>query len=82
MKCTQAQIDALYRIYLRWQDKTPHAIMPIEFEIVATWDDDSGKPFMKPGDYIGVWVGGPIPQSRNHGSAMYLGIEADGHTHS
>ena len=75
MKCTQEQMDALYRVYLRWQDKTPHAIMPLEFEIVP-YDD------YRYGDYIGAWVGGPIPQSGDHGSAMYLGIEKNGHTHS
>ena len=72
MKVTQAQMDALYRVYLRWQDKTPHAIMPDEFEIVP--DEESRK-----GDYIGVWVGGE-PGQGNGG--MYLGIEADGYTHS
>ena len=76
MKCTQAQFDALTKIYLRWQDKTPHAIMPEDgIEIVP--DEDN-----KINDYIGVWVGGPIPQSRDHGTAMYLGIEKDGYTHS
>ena len=75
MKCTQAQLDALYQAYLRWQDKTPHAIMPDEFEIVP--DDE-----YKRGDYIGMWVGGPVPQSRDRGSSMYLGIESGGHTHS
>ena len=76
MKCTQAQLDALYQVYLRWQDKTPHAIMPDEFEIVP--DDE-----YRVGDYIGIWVGGPIPTSRiTPGPAMYLGIENDGHTHS
>jgi hypothetical protein len=49
--------------------------MPQEFEIVP--DDE-----YRVGDYIGIWVGGPVPQSRDHGSAMYLGIESDGHTHS
>ena len=75
MQLTQAQLDALYKVYLRWQNKTPHAIMPTEFEIVP--DEEYRK-----GDYIGVWVGGPVPQSRDHGAAMYLGIESDGHTHS
>ena len=75
MKLTQAQMDALYEVYIHWQNKTPHAIMPPEFEIVP--DDEYRK-----GDYIGLWVGGPVPQSRDHGSAMYLGIESDGHTHS
>ena len=75
MKITQAQMDALYRVYLRWQDKTDADIMPREFEIVP--DDEYRK-----GDYVGVWVGGPVPQSRDHGTAMYLGIENDGYTHS
>ena len=75
MKITQAQLDSLYRVYQQWQDKTPHAIMPEEFEIVP--DGEYRK-----GDYIGVWVGGPVPQSRDHGSSMYLGIESDGHVHS
>ena len=77
MKCTQAQLDALYQIYLRWQDKTEHAIMPDEFEIVP--DED-----YKLGDYIGVWVGTAPEGSEwphNHGS-MFLGIEKDGYTHS
>ena len=75
MKLTQAQLDALYRVYLRWQDKTPHAIMPESFEIVS--DDE-----YQDGDYIGIWVGGPIPLSREHGGSIYLGIEKDGYTHS
>ena len=75
MKLTQAQMDALHDVYIRWQNKTPHAIMPTEFEIIP--DEDC-----RYGDYIGIWVGGPVPQSREHGSAMYLGIESDGHTHS
>ena len=76
MECTQAQFDALVKVYLRWQDKTPHVIIPDEgVEIIPDEDNDIG-------DYIGVWVGGPVPQSRDHGSAMYLGIEKDGHTHS
>ena len=67
MKVTQAQMDALYRVYLRWQDKTDADIMLREFEIVP--DDEYRK-----GDYVGVWVGSE-PQ-------MYLGIEHDGYTHS
>ena len=40
-------------------------------EIIPDEDNDIG-------DYIGVWVGGgPVPNS-----AIYLGIEKDGHTHS
>ena len=72
MKCTQAQFDSLVKVYLRWQDKTPHAIMPDDgVEIIPDEDNDIG-------DYIGVWVGGgPVPNS-----AIYLGIEKDGHTHS
>ena len=76
MKLTQAQMDALYKVYQQWQDKTPHAIMTNDgVEIIP--DDE-----YRDGDYLGVWVGGPVPQSRDHGSAMYLGIEKDGHTHS
>ena len=76
MKCTQAQFDSLVKVYLRWQDKTPHAIIPDDgVEIVP--DEE-----YRNGDYLGVWVGGPIPQSRDHGSSLYLGIEKDGHTHS
>ena len=75
MQLTQAQLDAIYKVYQQWQNKTPHAIMPEEFEIVP--DEEYRK-----GDYIGVWVGGPVPQSRDHGGSMYLGIESDGHTHS
>ena len=76
MKCTQAQFDALVKVYLRWQDKTPHEIIPDHgVEIVP--DEE-----YRDGDYLGVWVGGPVPQSRDHGGAMYLGIEKDGHTHS
>ena len=69
MKCTQAQIDALYKVYLQWQDVTPHAIMPNEgVEIVP--DED-----YKTGDYFGVWVGTPAegaewPQSLNHAGRM------------
>jgi hypothetical protein len=77
MKCTQAQLDALYEVYLLWQSATPHAIMPDNFEIVP--DDDLGD-----GYYIGAWVGGDIPTRRKSLStgAIYLGIEKDGHTHS
>ena len=83
MKLTQAQMDALHEVYIRWQDKTPHAIMPTEFEIVP--DDE-----YRDGDYIGLWVGPPHESDsttldggkvRNPGF-MYLGIESDGHTHS
>ena len=78
MKCTQAQLDALYQIYLRWQDKTVYPIMPTDPEIVP--DDD-----YKDGDYIAVWVG--TLQERDNGSticpgSIYLGVEKDGHTHS
>ena len=66
MKVTQAQMDALYKVYLRWQDKTPHAIMPEEFEIVP--DNEYRK-----GDYIMVSVGE---------GKLVLGIESDGYTHS
>ena len=71
MKVTQAQIDALYKVYLRWQNKTAHDIMPREFEVVPSEEC--------PG-YIGIWVGTPT-DSTPHGS-MYLGIEPDGYTHS
>ena len=79
MKCTQAQFDALVKVYLRWQDKTPHAIMPGDGLEIVPGDDYTD------GDYIGVWVGGPIPVAPvddNRSKAMYLGIEKDGHTHS
>ena len=72
MQLTQAQLDALYKVYKRWQDKTPHAIMPEEFEIVPDEEYNNG-------DYIGVWVGGE-PGQGNGG--MFLGIESDGYTHS
>jgi len=78
MRLTQAQMYALYKVYLEWQGKTPHAIMPSEFEIVP--DDE-----YRDGDYIGAWVGGEIPRGNYPfppGSAMYLGIEKDGYTHS
>jgi len=75
MKLTMHQLGALFKVYERWQNKTPHAIMPMEFEIVTIEE-------YRKGDYIGVWVGGPVPQSRDHGGALYLGIESDGHTHS
>lgn len=79
MKLTQAQMDALYEVYIRWQNETPHAIMPTHFEIVP--DDGSD-------DYIGVWVGFPHDSTTpnggkiHHQGDMYLGIESDGHTHS
>ena len=47
--------------------------MPDDFEIIE--EDDQNY-------YIGVWVGGPTPLSRERGNAMYLGIEPDGYTHS
>ena len=78
---TQAQLDALYQVYLRWQNDTGHPIMPEEYEIVDEKD-------YNPGDYIGTWVGyehngttingGHI----HHYGSMYIGIERDGHTHS
>lgn len=77
LKLTQAQLDALYQVYQRWQNKTPHAIMPEEFEVVEEEE-------LKPGYNIGTWVGEPDedkewPQSMGY---MYLGIERDGYTHS
>ena len=77
MKCTQRQMDALYQVYLRWQTKTPHAIMPMGFEVVP--NDE-----YRDGDYIGVWVGEPTQGhiAASDPGAMYLGIEKDGHTHS
>ena len=75
MQLTQAQLDAIYRIYQQWQDKTPHAIMPVDFEIVP--DENYRK-----GDYIGVWVGESTQQSQSRHGSMYLGIESDGYTHS
>jgi hypothetical protein len=59
-------MDALYQVYLRWQDITERPIMPTEFEIVDACD-------YRKGDYIGVVVGL---------TDMYLGIEFDGYTHS
>ena len=73
MKLTQAQLDALYKVYQQWQNTTPHAIMPDDFEIIE--GDDQNY-------YIGVWVGGPTPLSRERGNGMYLGIESDGYIHS
>ena len=75
IECTQAQLDALYQVYLRWQNKTPHNIMPLGIEIIS--EDD-----YKDGNYLGVWVGDSIPDSVYRGNAIYLGIEKDGHTHS
>ena len=72
MELTMHQLGALFKVYERWQNKTPHAIMPMEFEIVTIEE-------YRKGDYIGVWVGGE-PGQGNGG--MYLGIESDGHTHS
>ena len=81
MKVTQAQLDALFKVYLRWQDKTEHAIMPEEFTLVP--DDE-----YRVGDCIGVWVGTPdadrdkTDKRFNRFGSMYLGIEHDGYTHS
>ena len=75
MQLTQAQLDSLYNVYQRWQDKTPHAIMPEEFEIVP--DEEYRK-----GDYIGVWVGGHNDVDNTGLGQMFLGIESDGYTHS
>ena len=72
MELTMHQLGALFKVYQQWQNKTPHAIMPTEFEIVTIEE-------YRKGDYIGVWVGGE-PGQGNGG--MYLGIESDGHTHS
>ena len=66
MQLTRAQLDALYDIYQRWQNKTPHAIMPEEFEIVPYEE-------YRKGDYIMVSVGK---------GGLSLGIESDGYTHS
>ena len=74
MKITQAQFESLTKVYERWQSKTNHPILPSDgVEIVP--DDE-----YKRGDYIGCWVGAPT-ENTPHGS-MYLGIEADGYTHS
>ena len=76
LQCTQAQFDALIKVYLRWQDKTPHAILPDDgVEIIP--DED-----YRVGNYIGVWAGGDIPIDREPTGAIYLGIEKDGYTHS
>ena len=79
-RLTQAQLDALYKVYMRWQNKTPHVIMPLEFKVL------SEEEYLKTCgayNYIGVWVGGPTPEHyKNPGSAMFLGIEVDGYTHS
>lgn len=72
IKFTQQQLDALYQVYLNWQEITPHPIMPESFEIIPLDDYEVGG-------YYGLWVGTPI--NDNPGS-LYLGIEADGHTHS
>ncbi|KKN78967.1 hypothetical protein LCGC14_0344430 [marine sediment metagenome] len=77
MKCTRAQIDALYQVYLRWQDLTSHAIMPKDLEIVE--DEEYGD-----GDYIGIWVG-PYKECKerpDRKGAIFIGIEKDGHEHS
>ena len=80
---TQAQLDALYQVYLRWQNTTPRAIMPEEYELIS--DDDAR---CNDGSWHGVWVGGPPRLSRSEigtekdRGRMYLGIERDGHTHS
>jgi hypothetical protein len=68
MIVTQAQLDKLYELYQRWQNRTPHPIMPVEFEIVS--EEDYGT------RYYGVWVDGPP----NEG--MFIGIEADGYAHT
>ena len=70
MQLTQAQLDALYKVYQQWQDKTPYAIMPEDFGIIE--EDEQNY-------CIGLWVGGK-PGQGNGG--MYLGIESDGYTHS
>ncbi len=81
--CTQAQLDALYKIYQRWQKSTPHAIMPQEFNILSKEDFLAQCGIC---NYIGLWVGGPAPEglkkSGKKPTGMYLGIEVDGHTHS
>ena len=73
LKLTQAQLDALYQAYLAWQNKTPHAIMPEEFEVVAEKD-------YKTEDYVGVWVA--EPDKRSGKGFILLIIESDGYTHS
>jgi len=75
MQLTRAQLDALYDIYQRWQNKTPHAIMPEEFEIVPYEE-------YRKGDYIGVWVGGHNDVDNTGLGQMFLGIESDGYIHS
>ena len=66
---TQAQLDGLYKVYLKWQNITPECnIMPEKFNIIETTTR-----------YIGVWVG--TPTSGNPGS-LFLGIESDGYIHS
>ena len=72
VKLTSEQLYALFKVYLNWQDITPHPIMPESFEVIPQEDYEVGG-------YYGLWVGTPICD--NPGS-MYLGIEADGHTHS
>jgi hypothetical protein len=77
LKLTQAQLDALYQVYLRWQNTTPREIMPEEFEIVTEKEYRS----ISTGDYIGLWVG-EADEADGILGHMYLGIESDGHTHS
>lgn len=71
-KLTEAQLKALYAVYLRWQNITPQAIMPRSFEIIPESE-------VTPGSYFGLWVGTP---TKEEPGSIYLGIEADGHTHS
>jgi hypothetical protein len=75
MKLTDQQMDALFQVYLKWQDKTPSPIMLSEFETVSieAYESEFGK-----GTYLGIWVGGEPGKP----GAMYLGIESNGHTHS
>jgi len=66
---TQAQLDSLYQIYLKWQNVSPMSnIMPEKFQIVESTTR-----------YIGVWVG--YPHNGNPGS-LFIGVEPDGHAHS
>jgi hypothetical protein len=71
-KMTPKQFEALCVVYRRWQHTTKHAILPQDgVEIVSEEDYGTG--------YLGIWVG--APHNGNPGG-IYLGIEADGYTHS
>lgn len=71
LKLTAKQIEALFQVYLRWQNITPCPIMPTSFFLIS--EEEYGT------KYHGIWVG--KPHKGNPGS-LFLGIESDGYTHS